>query len=240
MTRGSWLFALSLFVCACSGSEFKGSSQRKKPARAPAKAAAPAGSDASKENSKPAEETSETPPEKTAGKEASKPPIPDNCDASGATQADLLTPTTANGKAGNYLEYELSVTDCEGKKRTFAADVILFDLDAVTDLVGKGVSLSYTIIDGKTFATGKLKEIQGSDLFGKIGKSYYHNETDQPVKISTETTSVRIRIDLLGMVVAPSEGTNGGPVVLPSGPVTVATYLRFGKATPVRKDVVFK
>jgi hypothetical protein len=152
------------------------------------------------------------------------------------TQATLLTPKALNGQPGNYLEYEISLTDCTGQRRQLTANSIFFDTDTISNGAGSGNPLRYTLTADGVAVTGVLVEISGSDLFGKTGPGYYYNRTDQAVSVQTTTTSVRLRIELMGQTFQ----SYGAPPSAPQTPLVVATFLRFGEATPVRKDVVFE
>lgn len=163
-----------------------------------------------------------------------------SCDAvNGQTQAKLLTSSVANGKQGNFIEYELSLTDCDGKARSFTASSVLFDLLATTSLSGSKRSLPFTISANGEKTSGQLREVQGEDLFGNRGPKYYHHRSDEIIKFTTEVSSVRLKIQLLGLTAASMGSQTSGPGFA-SPPVTLPTYLRFGKAAVVRKDVRFE
>ena len=157
----------------------------------------------------------------------------------------MLTPTVANGKLGNYIEYLVSLTDCLGQRRTLTAEAILFDIDGRANIgLSDSNSLAYTLTAEGTTIRGELVEVSGSDLFGTTKVGYFHNETDKPVTVSTATRSIKIRIDLLGRVYsARSSSTSPTPAPTatnqPLPTFVIPTYLRFGKAEPVRKDVTF-
>ena len=85
---------------------------------------------------------------------------------------------------------------------------------------------------------GDLDEVNGSDLFGNAGSIYYHYVTDKPTSTSTDGASITLRIELLGNTFAAADADID--INLPPPSVTLATYLRYGKAAAVRKDVPFK
>jgi hypothetical protein len=162
------------------------------------------------------------------------------CDAAyGKTQARLLTSTVANGKQGNFIEYELSLTDCDDKVRSFNANTVLFDMLALTSLSGSKKSLPFTISANGEKITGQLREVQGEDLFGNTGPQYFHHRSDETIKFTTQVNSVRLKIQLLGLSATSIDSQTSGPG-FSSQPVTLPTYLGFGKAAVVRKDVRFE
>ncbi|MEN9834270.1 MAG: hypothetical protein RL011_463, partial [Pseudomonadota bacterium] len=148
----------------------------------------------------------------------------------GTTKAELLTPTLMNGTQGNYLEYEIALMDCDGKVRPLSANRILFDVDA--RFTGPHVNdpLGYTVSVGDETINGELKNIQGSDLFGRSGANLFHYATEKKIEFGTKTNSLRLRIDLAGhQMKSTTEGA--------SSPNEVATYLRFGDARAVEQPV---
>jgi hypothetical protein len=151
------------------------------------------------------------------------------CGADGVTNANLLTPSVKNGSPGNYLEYELSIADCSGKPRPLTAEKILFDIDAT--LLGSGVNkpLSYQVASTDNTLKGILQNIQGTDLFGRTGANFHHYATDQSINFATNATSMKLRIELAGLLMrtTTTKGT--------TAPNQVATYLRIGQASPVQQ-----
>ena len=152
-----------------------------------------------------------------------------SCGADGVTNANLLTPSVKNGSPGNYLEYELSIADCSGNPRPLTAEKILFDIDAT--LLGSGVNkpLSYQVTSTDNSLKGILQNIQGTDLFGRTGANFHHYATDQSINFATKATSVKLRIELAGLLMrtTTTKGT--------TAPNQVATYLRIGQASPVQQ-----
>ena len=161
--------------------------------------------------------------------EASDEKSAQNCGADGVTTANLLTPTVKNGSQGNFLEYELSIADCSGNPRPLTADKILFDIDAT--LLGSGVNkpLAYQVASADNSLKGVLLNIQGTDLFGRSGANFHHYATDQSINFATKTPSLKLRIELAGLLMrtTTTKGT--------TAPNQVATYLRIGQANPVQQ-----
>lgn len=166
------------------------------------------------------------------------PKIDEKCDAAlGQTQAKLITKELPNFVDGQMLEYELYVTNCDGKQRALTADVILYDLNAAASGVGKGIKDKYEAYDlksGKVLAQGNLEEVQGSDLFGQVGEQYYHSRTDKPLQVSADADSFRLKISV------PPGCCQATGTKDPTTDQKVQTFLRLGKAAPIEKTVLFK
>lgn len=146
----------------------------------------------------------------------------------------LLTAETANGKAGNFIEYALSVVDCSGRPQPIVGEALLFDIDGVSPQVGLGEPLSFIAATPTEQVTGQLLEIAKTDLFGRTGDEYFHNRSDQPLNFKTPPLELRLRIDLGGRqyhLQAP-----GSDLVAP----LIPTFLRYGQAQPVQADVIFR
>ena len=159
--------------------------------------------------------------------QSNAPALP-KCENNAATQVTLLTNTVQNGVAGNFVEYKMSVTDCDGKQIPFTASAVSFDL---ASYVGAQANLTYVITDaGDSSHTvrGTLNNLQGNDLFGNSGPNYYHYETDQPVSFAAQANAIIVHIDLMGISMTPY-GT--------SSPLEMNTYLKFGNAAPVKAPV---
>ncbi len=154
----------------------------------------------------------------------------DPCGPAGTTKAELITPTLANGVPGNYLAYEISIADCEGKVRPLEANRILFDVDARFTGANVNAALVYTVNVGEKSFEGELRNIQGSDLFGRTGANLFHYATEKKIELAPKTSSLRLRIDLAGhQMKSTTEGT--------ASPDQMATYLRFGDARAVQQMV---
>jgi hypothetical protein len=143
------------------------------------------------------------------------------------TTVNLRTQQVRNATAGEIIEYEIFVTDCNGKRLPINANYILFDIDAE---VSQPTANSYTIENGPQ---GTMQVIEGVDLFGKAGPNYFHSRTDQTITINNQTKSAILKIGLLGERYSPI-GNPGAP-----GSFQLPTYLRFGNAQPVQQNVLF-
>ncbi len=164
------------------------------------------------------------------------PDIPTDCTSTGVTQANLLTKDLTN-YATNVVEYEVYLTDCDGKIKTLNSEFMSFDVNATAAGIGKGIGLSYEISDSKSggsLANGTLAEINGTDLFGNAGSQYYHYQTEQPVKVTSGSQSFKLRITLpAACCTRPETGD-------PAGDQLIDSFLKLGKAAPVKKVVHFK
>lgn len=223
------LLVASLALAACNNSSFTGSSGT----TPPKPAVKPQSADAAKPalGANPSMPAAPNPSVKP-GATPSDVVIPPDCGDAGATQARLLTPTIDVEAADAHLEYEIYRTDCDGVVQVFAADKILFDLDAW----GAYTDIDATITqEGSTPLPTKMKLTIGSDLFGHTGDSWAHQETTEKVEVKGAAKSVRLRIDLAGRNLSPREMPTGGPAA--DGSVPIPTYLRFGDATPIQVDV---
>jgi hypothetical protein len=147
------------------------------------------------------------------------------------TQARLLTPVLDVTASDAHLEYEIYRTDCDGVIQQFAADKILFDMDAW----GAYSDMQATLTQDAAPVATTLKLTIGSDLFGHTGEGWAHQETTEKVELKGNSKSVKLRIELAGRNLAPREAPAGGPAG--DGSVPIATYLRFGDATPIQVDV---
>ena len=155
-----------------------------------------------------------------------------SCGAAGLTRALLLTPTVQNAKPGNYLEYQLSVNDCNGNPLPLTADKILFDINVNINGSGAKAPLYYTVKANDNAVSGILQNVKGSDLFGRTGANFFHFETDKPVILATKENAVILHIELGGQLMVPLPDASGNV-----SPNQLTTYLRFGNASPVHQIV---
>lgn len=150
------------------------------------------------------------------------------CGQGGVTKVRLLSPSVTSAAFDNHLDYEISAVDCDGKPIGKMEGAIDFDIGASTRI--GGTPLPYSSLDGANAQRGVLQPVQGQDLFGNTGEKYQFFRTSQAVTLNTDTKSVKIRIELGGTGIkayTPEDIQNG----------TVATYLRFGDAAPVKQSV---
>lgn len=154
------------------------------------------------------------------------------CDKDIETLAELITPEVKNGDPNNQLEYNLSVVNCDKEKVGLQSSHIQFDIDGVTDRAGDGEPYPYIVTSGDLKIEGEIEEVQGSDLFGNTGENYYHNRTDKSLTLPEGTLVIKLTIKLEGSSFKPREGEASADNLLP-------TFLQFGEAKTVRKDVHF-
>lgn len=156
--------------------------------------------------------------------------IPRDCGPDGATQARLLTPAMDLATPGAFIQYEVFRTDCQGKVQMLTAEKIWFDLDAY----GIDQDVSYIIgPQNQPGAQGILRRLEGTDLFGHSGPMWAHYETDRAITAGGTSSSVLLTIRLGGMAIAPRLQKTGRT----AGSVSIPSFLRFGRALPVTKDV---
>jgi len=161
-------------------------------------------------------------------------PVPGKCTDAGTTVAKLLTTSgITNGASNQFLEYELSMEDCEGVVTPITARVILFDLDAESE---SPRPLPYQVKsqDGLMLSSGVLQTINGSDLFGVIGLNRFHHRTNNNIDVPSAHRKIKLSIDLSNTVHQPM---GSGDTVSPQA--LISTFLRFGDAAPVKMPVPF-
>lgn len=156
------------------------------------------------------------------------------CDADAETVAELLTPEVKNGDDDNKIEYRISVTNCDGEKIKLEAKKILFDVEGISDKAKSEEALDFVAEAGETRLEGSLEKIRGEDLFGNTGDNYYHNATDKTLTLPEGTTEILFTIMLGGASHKPLQQNGEG-----SEDNLLPTYLAFGEAKVVRKDVHF-
>lgn len=173
----------------------------------------------------------------------SKLEVPEACNpTTGATFANLLTPTITLGAPTSEIVYEISSTDCEGKLKLIKAESIAFDFDGVLNRsLDNSTQLRYRLVAEGTSYTGILEEKIGEDLFGNKGDKYYYFQTTQKVSTSTTSKTIRLAISVAGKAIQPRD--TPGPGQLPGAVVaefTLKSFLRFGATAPVTKPITFK
>jgi hypothetical protein len=186
-----------------------------------------AGRKGDEDDKSPGEPTSTTTSTSSATDDDFEPPS-GPCGQGGVTKVRLLSPSVTSEASDNHLDYEISAVDCDGKPIGKMEGAIDFDIGASTN-IGR-TSLPYSSLDGASAQRGVLQPVQGQDLFGNTGEKYQFFRTSQAVTLNTDTKSVKIRIELGGTPIeayTPEDIQNG----------TVATYLRFGDAAPVKQSV---
>lgn len=205
------LYAVGLFslLMGCSGSEFNGSSAVAKPAPSTLPALP---------------STSPAAPTPTP-----TPPVDDCTPGTTITNVRSLTGTLNQSQMNRRLTYELSLQDCPGTVPQTVAKVVSFDIDA--QAFSSAQLLFQAKDNGAVVSSGRLDNIQGSDLFGKSGAEYWHYRTDQTITVRAVSRTVVIEIDMSNMVIIAPFGGQTTPLM------TIPTYFKFGDAQPVKVDV---
>lgn len=158
------------------------------------------------------------------------------CNESGITQASIVTQSVKNGASSSFIQYEISVKDCNGVARLLTNKPILFDIDAKVD-TGVPNSLTYKIVTNQSTVTGNLQIVQGSDLFGNTGSNFFYYKTDQNVLANDTTEFATLYVYLNGQIMFPF-GYSGNLHFAPPS-FTTSTYVAFGAATPVTAPINF-
>ncbi len=152
------------------------------------------------------------------------------CSDEGATSSRLVTPELANGKKGNHVIYELSLTDCDGKPKSIADARIYFDVDGEHD--SETIDVQFKLEAGGNTVSGVLDKVKGEDLFGKKGDKFFFFRSSKTASLDAETMPATIRFDLAGRHFIPY--IEGKPT--PDSP-TMNTYMRIGDAASVENTV---
>lgn len=163
--------------------------------------------------------------------------VPSDCTPDGVTQARLLTKSVKNDTPGEFVEYEISVSDCEGKAKTIRPDKVLFDTNSYTDAPMEAIRFEVRTVDGEDVAAGQMEAISGKDLFGQVSETHFHYRTDKSVEFRTPETSFIFRVETGNGRLTATE--NGKDPDKAEGDQLIETFLRFGEAKPVKKDVLF-
>jgi len=253
-TRWSMTIIVLMLSFACSsGSDFSGSSGKKEAKLKKAeKSSANKGDEDRSETGKNGDQKTKDsqtgkneesasskpqPPTETDGEQVKQVAPPEKCDpASGATFANLLSPLVQLGTPTSEIVYEIAITDCAGKVKNINAESISFDFDGEMGGVGLGAVLEYRLIAEGVTHSGVLEARDGQDLFGNKGPDFFHFITSQKVSTSTKSSSVRLGISLVNKAVKPRGSAPG----VTSTEFKIKTFLKFGSATPVAKEVTFK
>ena len=219
--RYAWPFSVAFLMSACGDAKFQSSTKQTTSDHSPENPASNPSSILPPGPSADAKAKVVPPPAADAGENT-------GCNQYGQTQAKLLTDLVQNGTAGNFVEYQLTLTDCSGKQVPFSANTVSFDLAAY---VSSEANLSYVITDASDknhTVSGTLNNLKGHDLFGNNGSNYYHYETDKPVSFAAGANAIIVHIDLNGMAMR----TYGN-----QSSTDLNTYLAFGDAAPVKAVV---
>ena len=222
------IFAILAVTSSCQPSGFNGSNAVAKKASAEAK---PQG----KPQPKPTIANENPSPFPSETFEPSL-PKPSPCTDAGTTVAKLIsTAGIVNDSANQFLEYELSMEDCEGVVTPITANVILFDLDAESESGAKPLPYQLKSPDGMPISNGILASVSGSDLFGVVGPARFHHRTNNNINVPSTHRKVRLIVDLS---FTNSQPLNSG-LIGPVARAIIPSFLRFGQASPVKTLVPF-
>lgn len=163
-------------------------------------------------------------------------PTPSPCVGDGVTVARLLTTEIKVNSANQYLDYEIQLTDCDGKPKALNNQPLKFDFDAITNSTTNPLAYELSVSDGSVGKINStLQAIQGSDLFGKSGPKYAHWQT-QSISFAATAIVIKLRLDLSQRSILPNNST--GKTL--TAPVSIPTYLQLGNATPVQQNITVK
>ena len=169
------------------------------------------------------------------------------CTSAGKTEAKLLTSEVINGDPDNELKYEITLTDCDGKPKGLEAKYLLFDIKALLKTYNRqdtGEADVYTFsykIENEDELNGDLTEKIGQDLFGQDGPEKLHWRSTGDFNFPKSDTSFIMTVSLNGLISFPEDGPSGFIKASDlQDEFMIDTYLRFGRALPVRVTVPFK
>ncbi len=169
------------------------------------------------------------------------------CTSAGKTEAKLLTSEVINGDPNNELKYEITLTDCDGNPKGLEAQYLLFDIKALLKTYNRqdtGEADVYTFsykIESEDELNGDLTEKVGQDLFGQDGPQKLHWRSTGEFTFPKSDTSFIMTVSLNGLISFPEDGPKGFIEASQlQDEFMIDTYLRFGRALPVRVTVPFK
>ena len=173
------------------------------------------------------------------------------CTSAGKTTAKLLSSEVVNGDPDNNLKYEISLTDCDGNPKGLETQYLLFDIKAVLKTYNRGaedadISMAdiYTFgyeVDKAEKLSGDLTESVGQDLFGESGPNKLHWRSTGDFNFPKTETSFIITVSLNGLISFPEDVAEGFIEANQlQDEFMIDTYLRLGRALPVRVTVPFK
>lgn len=143
-----------------------------------------------------------------------------NCSEGRFTEAKLVTRTLTNKKTPQSLEYELSISDCNGPQKVTSSQV-LFDIKYSFSSNTSGYDYEVRSSLGKFLGKGTMQVVEGSDLFGKNEPGFSHFKTDEVQIIESDTYNIRLIIDFSGREFVKSEYNSTDDA---------QTFLKFGNA----------
>jgi len=138
------------------------------------------------------------------------------------TVIQLLTSTIINNAPNQLLQFKVSYEGANGNPVDFPFDELLFDIASIN--ASGASSLDYTIeISNAAGYSGAIAPVWGEDLFGNLGRNYYHYATDQTLNIAAGVRWFIFTVDLSYTVNHPY-----GSVGTPPAQESIPVYVRFG------------
>jgi hypothetical protein len=157
------------------------------------------------------------------------------CTPDGDTNVSLDTDSVSNGQSGNAIYYNITLKNiCSAQLEEISA--IHFDINGELSSENATIPVEYEIYkDGETFIKGYLVSVDGEDLFGNVGESYFHSKTDKEISYKIAKKGVTLKISLGGALYMPpgSSGSYNGDNI------TLDTFLKFGTSALITQPVSF-
>ncbi|MBC7658806.1 MAG: hypothetical protein H7249_03775 [Chitinophagaceae bacterium] len=145
------------------------------------------------------------------------------------TTVKLLSTGIDLSAKSQVVDYELSIVSCkDGSVVPFNNQPVAFDLNL--KMGGDFASAAYAILDTtskKATTSGRLSQVDGSDLFGNVGIGYSHFVT-KSLSFASNVDKVLLEITLTNAQLSTEH---------PNDPLA-QTYLKIGDAAPVQQDVI--
>lgn len=170
----------------------------------------------------------------------SMPPLPPPCTDLPQTTAALKTSVVSQGNAARFIDYDISIVDCNGLPVAFNADLLLFDYDGRHLEFGANTGImKFKItnpVDSQTIV-GTMNKVTGSDLFNRIGSQWEHYATDKIIAFTNPTQVFHLQMDFSSVwISAPINSSS----YTSEGYMLISTFLKFGNTQPVEGDVIFR
>lgn len=141
-------------------------------------------------------------------------PVETGCVEARLLSVRSLVSFVDQSKSVRSVDVELTFEPCPNQKGDLLLP-ILFDLDATLNIKNPlGNFIEYTLSAEQAAASsGKMKYVDGSDLFGKSGTKWGHFESSSPLTASPKFTKAILKLDLstvlfYGPSNAPTQTTN--------------------------------
>jgi hypothetical protein len=155
---------------------------------------------------------------------------PGSCTDATQINSKILSQKFLNNTSGNKIEYQLTLTGCDGTLRPITPGSLLFDVNAVRSADKIRGGLSYTLTIGSTVKTGVLVSVGGKDLFGKTGSHLYYYQNHEDIPVDSDVSEGTFQVDFDGEKLMSIEDGK-------STKFRFETYLKFGPAAPIKHAV---